>query len=366
MIINREEALAFDDVLLEPRHTDFPASNISFQTRLTQRLLLHIPIISAAMDTVTESEMAISIGERGGIGIIHRNQTTESQVSMVLTVKSTVDPLSRIKPSKLLAGAAIGTQEQDIERAAALIKAGVDVLVIDTAHGDSVYAIETIKAIKSAHPSIEIIAGNVASASAVGKLISAGANAIKVGVGPGSICTTRIVSGVGIPQLTAIMEVAQRVTEIDNSIPVIADGGIRNSGDIVKALAAGAHSVMLGSLLAGTIESAARTCQDADGQVHKVYRGMGSESAMRAGSADRYGQNATAKKLVPEGVEGTVACSGKVSDVITQLLGGVRSGMNYCGSSNIDMLQCKASFRRITQTGLVESKPHSLLKVVSR
>lgn len=254
-------------------------------------------------------------------------------------------------------GAAVGTGKDTFERVEALVKAGVDVIVVDTAHGHSKKVIETVKAIKKAYPELQVIAGNVATAEATEELIRAGADAIKVGIGPGSICTTRIVAGIGVPQLTAILDCARVAKKYD--IPIIADGGIRYSGDIVKALAAGAESVMLGSIFAGTEESPGETVLY-QGRKYKVYRGMGSIGAMKSGSADRYFQSEN-QKFVPEGVEGMVPYKGAVKDVVYQLVGGLRAGMGYVGAKTIQELQQKAKFIRVTQASIKESHPHDII-----
>jgi len=264
---------------------------------------------------------------------------------------------ARDQKGRLLVGAAVGTGKDTFERVEALVKAGVDVVVVDTAHGHSKKVIETVKAIKKAYPELQVIAGNVATAEATEELIKAGADAVKVGIGPGSICTTRIVAGIGVPQLTAILDCAQVAKKYD--IPIIADGGIRYSGDIVKALAAGAESVMLGSIFAGTEESPGETVLY-QGRKYKVYRGMGSIGAMKSGSADRYFQSEN-QKFVPEGVEGMVPYKGAVKDVVYQLVGGLRAGMGYVGARTIKELQQKAKFIKVTQASIKESHPHDIV-----
>jgi IMP dehydrogenase len=469
-----KEALTFDDVLLVPQYSEVLPSDTDVSTRLTRLIRLNIPLVSAAMDTVTESELAKALAREGGIGIIHKNLSIKEQAHQVEVVKRTengvienpvvihpedtvfnalklmaeykiggfpvVDdeghlvglltnrdvrfekdikkkvkelmtprqklivakpgislekakeilhenrieklPLvdennklvglitikdvlsviehpnaARDQKGRLLVGAAVGTGKDTFERVEALVKAGVDVIVVDTAHGHSKKVIETVKAIKKAYPELQVIAGNVATAEATEELIKAGADAVKVGIGPGSICTTRIVAGIGVPQLTAILDCARVAKKYD--IPIIADGGIRYSGDIVKALAAGAESVMLGSIFAGTEESPGETVLY-QGRKYKVYRGMGSIGAMKSGSADRYFQSEN-QKFVPEGVEGMVPYKGAVKDVVYQLVGGLRAGMGYVGAKTIQELQQKAKFIRVTQASIKESHPHDII-----
>lgn len=471
----QKEGLTFDDVLLIPGKSDVTPNMIDLKTKLTKNITLNTPIMTSAMDTVTESRMAIAIAREGGIGIIHKNMSIEKQVDEVDKVKRSengvitnpfsltedrfvyeadelmgkykisgvpivdkkgklvgiitnrdmrfmVDYTVRISDvmtkdnlitgkvgttlsdaqeilrkhkieklplvddegflkglitikdiektvqfpnsardakGRLLCGAAIGVTNDVLERAKALIDAQVDVLVLDSAHGHSANIINCVKKIKAAFPDTPVIAGNIATAEAAEELIQAGADCIKVGIGPGSICTTRVVSGIGVPQITAVYDAACVAQKY--GIPVIADGGIKYSGDIVKALAAGANVVMLGSLLAGCDE-APGAMEIFQGRSFKVYRGMGSLGAMECGSKDRYFQSDTtdARKLVPEGVEGRVPYKGYVSDTIFQLCGGIRSGMGYCGCPDIDSLHEKAQFVRITGAGLKESHPHDI------
>jgi len=469
------EALTFDDVLLEPAKSDVLPSEVDITTRLTPNIRLNIPLLSAAMDTVTDSRMAIAMAQQGGMGIIHKNMPVEAQADEVDRVKRyesgmivnpiTMSPDQKIheamevmkkykisglpitsngklvgiltnrdlrfetrlnkkiselmtkenlitvpvgttleeaekilhrhrveklpvvdskyrlkglitvkdiqkkiaypnackdKLGRLRVGAAIGATGDYLERAVALAKAGVDVLVIDTAHGHSTRVLDAIKQVKRRLPDIDLIAGNVATEEGALALIRAGADAIKVGMGPGSICTTRVVSGAGVPQITAIMDCA-RVAHRAN-IPVIADGGIKYSGDITKALAAGGDSVMIGSLLAGTDESPGEAILYQN-RSYKVYRGMGSLEAMKAGSRDRYGQEGEffEGKLVPEGIEGMVPYKGSVEAMIPQLTGGLRAGMGYCGCRNIKELQSRARFIRVTSFGLKESHVHDVV-----
>ena len=467
-----KEGLTFDDVLLIPGQSDVTPNMINLGTRLAGNITLKTPIMTAAMDTVTEAKMAIAIAREGGIGIIHKNMTIEQQADEVDKVKRAengviVNPFSltadryvydadelmgkykisgvpivdsqgklvgiitnrdmrfisdydtkigdvmtkdnlitapigttleqaqeilrthkieklplvdengylkglitikdiekaiqypnsaRDKGGRLLCGAAIGVTADVLERAGALIDAQADVLVLDSAHGHSQNIMKCLKMVKESYPDIPVIAGNIATAEAAEDLIAAGADCLKVGIGPGSICTTRVVAGIGVPQITAVYDVA-RVAQKHN-IPVIADGGIKYSGDIVKALAAGANVVMLGSLLAGCEEAPGET-EIFQGRSFKVYRGMGSLGAMACGSKDRYFQEG-AKKLVPEGVEGRVPFKGPVADTIFQLVGGIRSGMGYCGCVDIPTLHEKSQFVRITGAGLKESHPHDI------
>lgn len=469
------EGYTFDDLLLIPQYSEVLPHEVDVSTWLTKSIKLNIPIVSAAMDTVTESRLAIALAREGGIGVIHRNLSIQEQAEEVEKVKKsesgmilqpvTVNPnttvkealeimerykisgvpvvsdgnklvgiltnrdLRFIKPTdydkpvslfmtsenlvvaqervtleeateilqrhkveklpivdkegrlvglitikditkrkkypnackdelgRLRVGAAVGTGPDTLDRVSALVSVGVDVVAVDTAHGHSKRVIQTVEKIKSMYPELQVIAGNVATGEATLDLIKAGADAIKVGVGPGSICTTRIVAGVGVPQLTAIRwayEVAK-----EHGVPVIADGGIKYSGDIVKALAMGASSVMLGNLLAGTEESPGETVYY-QGRAYKVYRGMGSLGAMMSRrSADRYGQESM-EKFVPEGIEGRVPYRGRLSDVIYQLVGGLRSGMGYVGASNLEELRQKAKFVRITWAGYRESHVHDV------
>lgn len=466
-----KEGLTFDDVLLIPAKSDILPNQVSLKTRLAKDIYLNTPFITAAMDTVTESRMAIAAAREGGIGIIHKNMSIEQQAEEVDKVKRSengviVNPFylspdhfvydanelmakykisgvpiveegklvgiltnrdlrfltdfnirikevmtkenlvtapigttlaeaqeilrqnkieklplvdeqgmlkglitikdiekavqypnsARDKKDRLLCGAAIGVTPDVLERARALVEAQVDVLVLDSAHGHSQGIMECVRKVKAEFPDIALIAGNVATAEATVDLIKAGADCVKVGIGPGSICTTRVVAGIGVPQITAVFDAA--VAAAEYNVPVIADGGIKYSGDIVKALAAGAATVMLGSLLAGCEESPSDS-EIYQGRQFKVYRGMGSLGAMAKGSKDRYFQQDN-KKLVPEGVEGRVPYKGLLADTIYQLVGGIKSGMGYCGCETIDALHEKAQFVRITGAGLKESHPHDI------
>jgi IMP dehydrogenase len=350
--------LTYDDVLLLPDASDVVPSEVETKTQLTRNISLAIPLISSAMDTVTESLMAIAMAKAGGIGIIHRNLSIEDQVTHVKSVKG----------AGLIVGAAVGVGDDGLARAKALIDAGVDVVVVDTAHGHHRAVLRAIEQIKSAYPSQEVIGGNVATRAGAQALINAGADAVKVGVGPGSICTTRVVAGVGVPQVTAIMEAAKACKKSD--VPLIADGGLQYSGDIVKAIVSGADAVMLGSLLAGCDESPGEMIE-IQGKQYKRYRGMGSLGAMQSRgeqksySKDRYMQDdvLSEDKLVPEGIEGTVAYRGSLAAVVHQLVGGLRSGMGYAGAATIEDLKRDGRLVQITFAGLQESHPHDVVHV---
>ncbi|MEA3424558.1 MAG: IMP dehydrogenase [Bacillota bacterium] len=467
-----KEGLTYDDVLLIPQRSEVLPSHVDLKTRVTNKIKINIPIMSAGMDTVTEARLAIAIAREGGIGVIHKNMSVKKQALEVDKVKRSehgviVDPFflspeDKIKDAlelmgryrisgvpivdenmilkgiltnrdvrfesdydksidqamtkenlvvakegtslkeaekilksrkieklplvddegklkglitikdiekvtiypnratddkgRLLAGAAVGIGKDLNSRVEALIKSGVDLIVLDSAHGHSVNIINSVKKIKDKYPELQVVAGNIATAEATVELIKAGADAVKIGIGPGSICTTRVVAGVGVPQITAIYDCAKAAKEYN--IPIIADGGIKYSGDIVKAIAAGADLVMLGSLFAGTEESPGETIMY-KGRSFKSYRGMGSIGAMQAGSKDRYFQNDTAK-FVPEGVEGRVPYRGVLKEIIYQLLGGIKSGMGYCGTKDIQDLKENGKFMKITNAGLKESHPHDV------
>ena len=350
--------LTYDDVLLLPDASEVVPSEVATKTSLTRRISLDIPLISAAMDTVTESAMAIAMAKLGGIGIIHRNLAIEEQVTHAKLVKG----------AGLIVGAAVGVGDDGFKRAQELIEVGVDVIVVDTAHGHHRAVLDAIERIKNSYSDQEIIGGNVATRAGAQALINAGADAVKVGVGPGSICTTRVIAGVGVPQITAIMEAAKACKKAD--VPLIADGGLQYSGDIAKAIVSGADSVMLGSLLAGCDESPGELIESG-GKKFKRYRGMGSLGAMQSRgetksySKDRYMQDdvLSEDKLVPEGIEGKVAYRGPVADVVHQLVGGLRSGMGYAGAEDIYALQKRGRLIQITSAGLQESHPHDVFDV---
>ncbi|OMH40160.1 IMP dehydrogenase [Desulfurobacterium indicum] len=470
-----KEALTFDDVLLVPNYSEVLPTQVDVSTQLTKRIRLNIPIMSAAMDTVTEADLAIAIARQGGIGIIHKNMSIEEQAEEVDRVKRsesgmivkpvTVSPeqtiadaealmkkykisglpvtdengkllgiitnrdirfvkdfsikisevmtkenlktvpvgttleqakeilhkhkieklpvvdeqgflkglitikdiekkekyplASKDELGRLMVGAAVGVGADALKRVTALVEAGVDVIVIDTAHGHSKKVLETVERVKAEFPELDVIAGNVATAEATEALIRAGADAVKVGIGPGSICTTRIVAGVGVPQLTAVAECVKVADKY--GISIIADGGIKFSGDVAKAIGAGARVVMIGSLFAGTKESPGELILY-QGRSYKVYRGMGSLGAMKKGSKDRYFQSEVEeKKLVPEGIEGMVPYRGPLADTIHQLVGGLKAGMGYCGAANIEEMRKKARFVKITASGLKESHVHDVI-----
>ncbi|MDR3329729.1 MAG: IMP dehydrogenase [Mycoplasmataceae bacterium] len=362
--INVKKGHTFGDVLLVPQYSDVIPREVSTKTRLTRKINLNIPIVSAAMDTVTESKMAIALALNGGIGFVHKNLSPKDQATHVAIVKAVKVSFKEYPDANvdddnhLLVGAAISIANNNIERAKLLIEAGVDVLTIDSAHGDSMNVINAVKILKKKYPKVQLIAGNIATESGAKHLIEAGVDALKVGIGPGSICTTRIISGVGVPQLTAIADVYKVASHKD--IPIIADGGIRYSGDITKALAAGADCVMLGSMLAATDESPGKITV-INGKKYKSYVGMGSMAAMKRGSSDRYFQNnMDASKLVPEGVEASLLYKGSVNNILYQLVGGLRSGMGYCGSKTIPILKKKAEFVKISISGFNESHVHHL------
>lgn len=346
-----KEGLSFDDVLLLPQYSALRSQDIDLTAYLTSQIKLKIPLISSPMDTVTEARLAIALAQEGGIGIIHRNLSIEKQAEEV----------RKVKKLNLLVGAAVGVGKDLEVRTKALVKNGVDVLVIDSAHGHSQFIIDTTSWVKKNFSQISLISGNVATVKGTLALIKAGADAVRVGLGPGSICTTRIVTGMGVPQLTAIKECSQVAKKYN--IPVIADGGIRTSGDILKALAAGGSIVMIGSLFAATKEAPGKIVT-IKGKKYKSYRGMGSISAMKEGGAVRYGQKYEKDKegkLIAEGVEGLVPYRGKIADFVHQLIGGLKRGMVYLGAKNIPQLHQKAKFIKITGAGLRESHPHDIL-----
>ena len=472
-----QKALTFDDVLLLPAHSSVLPRDVSLRTRLTQNIILNIPLLSAAMDTVTEARLAIAVAQEGGMGIVHKNMSPQKQsaevakvkrfesgvvkdpitipptmsvrevlaltalhkisglpvvdgrkvvgivtnrdlrfetnldqpVAKIMTqrdrlvtvpegtdledaktlmhqhrlervlvindrfelkglitvkdiLKSTEHPLAcKDELGRLRVGAAVGTAGDTEERVEALVAAGVDVVVVDTSHGHSQGVLERVRRVKNNYPQVQVVAGNVATAAGARALADNGADAVKVGIGPGSICTTRIVAGVGVPQISAVLNTLEGIAKLD--LPIIADGGIRYSGDIAKAIAAGASCVMLGSLFAGTEESPGEI-ELYQGRSYKIYRGMGSLGAMQQGSSDRYFQDAegddAAEKLVPEGIEGRVPYKGALAAVIHQLMGGVRAAMGYCGCATIDEMRSRAEFVEITTAGMRESHVHNV------
>jgi len=341
-----KEGLTFADVLLEPRFSQVERSEVDLHAQLTKKIKLNIPLISAAMDTVTEAPMAFCLGKLGGLGVLHRNCTIAQQVTMV----------KKVKKAKLLCGAACGPT--DIERAKTLDKAGCDVIFLDCAHAHLAKIIKASRQIKKITKA-QLVVGNIATSEAARAYISI-ADALKVGIGPGSICTTRVVTGVGVPQLTAIMDVVKVASP--KKIPVIADGGLQYSGDIIKALAAGADTVMLGSLLAGTAEAPGKIIK-IKGQSYKALRGMGSLGAMtQKHSSDRYFQSG-AKQYVPEGVEGLIPFKGSLKEVVAQHLGGLKSGMGYLGAAKTTDLRKQARFIKISPAGIAESHPHTISNI---
>lgn len=355
-------ALTFDDVLLVPAYSEVLPREVSTKARFTRNISLNIPIVSAAMDTVSEKAMAIMLARKGGISVVHKNMGIEAQARQIREVKEYPAEGDKIPcldaDGRLRVAAGVGITADVLDRVTALVEAGVDAIVLDSAHGDSHGVVEALRKIKAVYPELDTVVGNIATAEAAVRLIEAGADSLKVGIGPGSICTTRIIAGVGVPQISAIYDVAKAAE--GSGVPVIADGGLRYSGDIVKALAAGGDSVMIGSMFAGTDEAPGEIFEE-NGRKFKSYRGMGSVDAMKAGSRDRYFQDGedSTKKLVPEGVVARVPYKGSVGDIIYQLVGGIRSGMGYCGAADIDALH-SARFVRITANGLVENHPHDI------
>ena len=344
-----KDSLTFDDVTLIPQYSSVLPSEVKTLTKLSRNLDLQIPLISSAMDTVTESQMALAISKFGGVGVIHRNLSIENQVNEV----------KKVKKSNCLVGAAIGVSPDDLERAAELSKTNTDLIVIDTAHGHTKKVLEMIKKIKKKIKNCTICAGNIATYKAAKFLADSGVDIIKVGIGPGSICTTRLVAGIGVPQLSAILQVKKALKNYKTKI--ISDGGIKFSGDLAKAIAAGADAVMIGSLFSGTIEAPGKIIKY-KGKFYKNFRGMGSVGAMSVGSADRYYQKKfkDISKYVPEGVEGMVKFKGSVSKVIYSLVGGLKSSMGYLGARTIKDLQKRAEFTKITKAGFYESMVHSV------
>ena len=344
-----KEALTFDDVLLVPKYSSVLPSETNLNIDLGYNLKLKIPFISSAMDTVTESEMAIAIAKKGGLGIIHRNLSIIEQSKEV----------KKVKDKNLLVGAAVGTSKEDLLRTKSLIDSGVDLVVIDTAHGHSNKVINILSKIKKINLKKPICVGNIATSEAAIKLYNEGADILKVGIGPGSICTTRMIAGIGVPQITAILDVRKSVK--NKKMKIISDGGIKFSGDIVKGIAAGADAIMMGSIFAGTEESPGKKYKFKN-KFYKAYRGMGSIGAMSAGSSNRYFQKnyKDKSKFVPEGVEARVIYKGNVDKILYQLQGGLRSSMGYIGAKKLFEIQKKAKFVKITKAGFYESMVHSV------
>lgn len=362
--------LTFDDVLLLPGYSDFTRGDIDLSTKVSRNIKIRIPLISAPMDTVTESKLAIALARLGGIGIIHRNLSIENQAKEV----------AKVKKEKYLVGAAVGSGKSYQERVKALVKTGVDVIIVDSAHGNAKPIIDATSFISKNYPQIDVIAGNIATMDGAKALIKAGADGLRVGMGPGAICTTRVISGMGVPQITALTQVL-KIAKKEN-VPVIADGGVKFSGDMVKALATGASTVMMGSFFASTVESPGKIITLSKDQVphrflsifdehtvrfrFKEYRGMGSKGAMEKGAKVRsegefHGKDYKDRTLIAEGVEGLVPIKGSVEDLVEQAIGGIKSGMYYVGAKSIKELWNKANFIQITQASLTESHPHSIL-----
>jgi IMP dehydrogenase len=342
--------LTFDDVLLVPKKTYSESrKEIDISSHLTPKIKLRTPIISANMDTVTESTMAIEMAKMGGIGFIHRFNTIDEQVSEV----------KKVKKEELLVGAAIGIKDDYLERTHALIEAGVDVIVIDIAHGHSEFMIKALHALKKQFKKMEFIAGNIATYEAAEELIKNGADAVKVGIGPGALCSTRVVTGAGVPQITAVMNAVEAAAK--HKVPVVADGGTRYSGDFVKALAAGASTVMVGTMFASCEESPGKVVHK-DGKDYKIARGMASMSA----NVDRQKKDSSVKKdlttYAAEGVEMLVPCKGRISDLMNNLISSIKSGFSYCGAKNIEEVWKNAEFIQISQSALIESHPHTVFK----
>ena len=345
-----KEALTFDDVTLAPKYSEILPSEVNTEIVLSKYLKLKIPLLSSAMDTVTESEMAIAIAKIGGIGVIHRN----------LDIKKQISEIKKVKKQKLLVGAAVGAGPNELIRARNIIKEGVNLIVVDTAHGHTKKVAEIIKFIKKIkNKKIALCAGNIATPGAAKFLVKLGVDIIKVGIGPGSICTTRLVAGIGVPQLSAILSVRSGIKNKD--VKIISDGGIKYSGDLAKAFAAGADAVMIGSLFAGTNETPGKLIKK-NGKLFKSFRGMGSIGAMNKGSADRYFQTKQKdiSKYVPEGVEGFVKYKGDVKSIIFKLIGGLKSSMGYLGSKNILKMRNNPNFVKITKAGFYESMVHNV------
>ena len=348
-----KEALTFDDVTMAPKYSEILPSEVDTSTILSSNLILRIPLLSSAMDTVTEAKMATAIAKSGGIGVIHRN----------LDIKKQITEIKKVKKLKLLVGAAVGAGPLEFKRAESILKEKVDLIVVDTAHGHSKKVAEIIKFIKKTKTSkTTLCAGNIATADAAKFLIKLGVDIVKVGIGPGSICTTRLVAGIGVPQLSAILAVKKGVK--NNKTKIISDGGIKYSGDIAKALSAGADAVMIGSLFAGSKETPGKLIKK-NGKLFKSFRGMGSVGAMNKGSADRYFQTKQkdSSKYVPEGVEGFVKYKGDVKSIIFKLIGGLKSSMGYLGAKKVLNLKNKPNFVKITKAGFYESMVHNVDEV---
>ena len=348
-----KESLTFDDVLLLPQYSNVLPSKTNIFLQLSKNISLRVPFLTSAMDTVTESKMAIAIAREGGLGVVHRN----------LNIKKQSNEVKKVKNKNLIVGAAIGTNQEDLDRARSLVSSGADLIVIDTAHGHSEKVLKTLSKIKKIISNVPICVGNIATGDAAKKLYNSGADIIKVGIGPGSICTTRLVAGIGVPQLSAVIDVKRSLKNYKTKI--ISDGGIKFSGDLAKAITAGADAIMIGSLFSGTNESPGKIIRY-KGKMYKNFRGMGSVGAMNAGSADRYYQkkNKDIKKYVPEGVEGLVKYKGSVEKIIFNLIGGLKSSMGYLGAKKIKDLQEKGEFLKISKAGFYESMVHNVDHVI--
>ena len=344
-----KDALTFDDILLAPRYSTVLPADTNLNINLGNNLNLKIPFLSSAMDTITESGMAIAIAQKGGLGIIHRN----------LSIHKQFKEIKKVKVKNLITGAAVGTSNEDLIRTRSILDAGADLIVIDTAHGHSRKVIQILSKIKKISSKIPVCVGNIATGEAALRLYNEGADILKVGIGPGSICTTRMIAGIGVPQISAVMDVKKSIK--NKKIKIISDGGIKFSGDIVKGLAAGADAIMMGSIFAGTDESPGKKFKY-KGKFYKSYRGMGSIGAMSAGSSNRYFQknHKDKSKFVPEGVEARVLSKGSMKDILYQLQGGLRSSMGYIGAKTIKEITKKAKFIKITKAGFYESMVHSV------
>ncbi len=349
-----KEALTFDDVLLIPQYSSIIPADTNINVKLSDKIILTLPFMSSAMDTVTESKMAIAMAKNGGIGVIHRN----------FEIKKQCNEIKKVKKLKLQVGAAIGTSQTELIRAKNLIDSGVDLIVVDTAHGHSKNVIKMLNDIRKFSDKISICVGNIATGEAAKILYNSGADILKVGIGPGSICTTRMVAGIGVPQITALLNVKKAMSK--KKIKIISDGGIKFSGDIIKAIAAGADAIMMGSIFAGTEESPGKKFKIKN-KIYKLYRGMGSIGAMSSGSSERYFQknHKDKSKFVPEGVESRVIFKGKVSKIIYQLQGGLRSSMGYIGAQTLKDVGKKSKFIKITKAGFYESMVHSVEAIKS-
>tara|TARA_Y100000992_G_scaffold293893_1_gene253023 strand:- start:410 stop:1489 length:1080 start_codon:yes stop_codon:yes gene_type:complete len=349
-----KEALTFDDVLLLPQYSSIVPANTNINVSLSKTINLKTPFISSAMDTVTESKMATAVAREGGIGVIHRN----------LNIKKQCNEVKKVKKNLLKVGAAIGTSQKELLRAKNLVDVGADLIVIDTAHGHSKNVIMMLNKLKKFSSKITICVGNIATGEAAKLLYNSGADILKVGIGPGSICTTRMVAGIGVPQITALLNVKKAMNK--KKIKIVSDGGIKFSGDIIKAIAAGADAIMMGSIFAGTEESPGKKFKFKN-KLYKLYRGMGSIGAMSSGSSERYFQknHKDKSKFVPEGVESRVLYKGKVAKIIYQLQGGLRSSMGYIGAQKLQDVSKKSKFIKITKAGFYESMVHSVEKIKS-